>query len=258
MSERRLLLRVPLCAALLVSALFAQTAKRPLNHHDYAGWRTITSQRLSPDGKFLAYGLFPQEGDGEIVIRSLVTGSEQREPGGVRPAPVPAANAEEGPPPEARAVTIAFSADSRTAVFSTFPAKAAIDQARKDKKPAPKDGMVIVDLASGKKTRIDRVKRFSVPEKAAGLVAYWKEGPDAPATPAGRGAPPAADQQAGGRGGRGSAAATGPRPEFGSDLVLRNLSDGAERSFAGVVEFSLTDDGKQLVYAVSARDLAKN
>src|SRR3954468_9023299 len=120
----------------------------------FNGWRTISSQRLSPDGKFLAYGLCPQEGDGEIGIGSLVTGSEQREPGGVRAAAVPAANAEEGPPPEARTVTIAFSADSRTVVFSTFPPKAAIDQARKDKKPAPKDGMVIVDLGSGKMTRI--------------------------------------------------------------------------------------------------------
>ena len=84
--------------------------------------------------------------------------------------------------------------------------------------------------------------------------------PRRPATPAGRGAPPAADQQGGAAGAEDAAggAATGPRPEFGSDLVLRNLSDGAERTFADVVEFSLTDDGKQLVYAVSARDAAKN
>ena len=66
------------------------------------------------------------------------------------PRPRSAGECEEGPPPEARSVTIAFSADSRTVVFSTFPPKAAIDQARKDKKPAPKEGMVIVDLASGK------------------------------------------------------------------------------------------------------------
>src|SRR6476661_2426974 len=122
MSERRLSLRL-LSSALLVFTCFAQPAKRPLNHHDYDGWRAIVGQRLSPDGKFLAYGVFPQEGDGEIVIRNLVTGKEQHEPGGMRPAPVPAAAAEEGPPPEARGVTIAFSANSRTVVFSTFPPK---------------------------------------------------------------------------------------------------------------------------------------
>ena len=74
-----------------------------------------------------------------------------------------------------------FSADSKTLVFSTFPAKAEIDKAKKDKKPAPKDGMVIVDLASGKATRIERVKRFVLPEKASGVLVYQKEGPDAPA-----------------------------------------------------------------------------
>lgn len=260
MSASRQLLRFPLAATLAAAALLAQTGKRPLNHHDYDGWRVITSQRLSPNGKFLAYGLFPEDGDGEIVIRNLVTGKEQREPGGARPAPAPAAGEEEGPP-VARSATVAFSADSKTVVFSTFPTKAEVAQARKDRKPAPKDSMVIVDLASGQAVRVERVKRFAMPEKASGVLAYWKEGPDTPASGAGRGGEAGdADQQAG-RGGRGGAAAgggRGARPEFGSDLVLRNLADGAERTFADVAEFSLTDDGKQLVYAVSARDTAKN
>src|ERR1019366_5900516 len=141
-------------------------------------------------------------------------------------------------------------------------------KAKKDKKPAPKDGMVIVDLASGKTTRVERVKRFAMPEKASGLLVYLKEGPDAPA--GGAGNPPATppkgegDQQ-GGRGGRGGAAAgvagaggRGARPEFGSDMVVRNLADASERTVADVVEFTLTEDGKQVVYAVAARDSAKN
>ena len=171
-------------AALLIPVSFAQT-KRPLNHGDYDGWRSIVGQRLSNDGKFLVYGLFPQEGDGEVVIRNLVTGKEQREPAGVRPAPTPPTPGEEGPAVEVRGAILEFSTDSKTVVFSTFPAKADIDKARKDKKPAPKDGMVIVDLASGKATRIDRVKRFAMPQKAAGLLVYLKEGPDSPAGAAG-------------------------------------------------------------------------
>src|ERR1041385_2204807 len=133
MHVRRLSPRVPawlLTAALLISTSLAQT-KRPLNHHDYDGWRSIASQRLSNDGKFLAYGLFPQDGDGEVVIRNLVTGKEQHEPAGARPAPVPNATPEEGPAPEARGVTIQFSADSKTGVFSTFPAKADSDKGKR-------------------------------------------------------------------------------------------------------------------------------
>jgi dipeptidyl aminopeptidase/acylaminoacyl peptidase len=270
MFDQRRFLRVSawlLGAAVLVPVSLAQS-QRPLNHGDYDGWRSIVGQRLSNDGKFLVYGLFPQEGDGEVIIRNLVTGKEQREPAGQRPAPMPPAPDLEGPPPEARGAVLGFSADSKTVVFSTFPAKAESDKAKKDKKPAPKDGMVIVDLASGKTTRVERVKRFAMPEKASGLLVYLKEGPDAPA--GGAGNPPATppkgegDQQ-GGRGGRGGAAAgaagaggRGARPEFGTDLVVRNLADASERTVADVVEFTLTEDGKQVVYAVAARDSAKN
>ena len=38
-----------LTAAVLLPLSFAQTGKRPLNHNDYDGWRSISSQRrLSP------------------------------------------------------------------------------------------------------------------------------------------------------------------------------------------------------------------
>ncbi len=256
------MLRLPACILAAALLLSAQTAKRPLNHHDYDGWRAIVGQKLSADGKWLAYGLFPQEGDGEVVIRNLVTGKEQREPAGERPQAPPPTGEEEGPPAQARGAVIEFSADSRTVVFSTLPARADVEKAKREKKTAaqmPKDGMAIVDLASGKTVRIERVKRFAMPEKAAGWLAYWKEGPE-PA--AGRGTAGAGDgageDQRGGRGGAAGGGRMGPRPEFGSELVLRHLADGAERTFADVAEFSLTDDGKQLVYAVASHDAAKN
>src|SRR6266853_5092394 len=109
MLHRRLLT----ASFLLVSVAFAQT-KRPLNHNDFDGWRSIVGQKLSNDGKYLAYGVFPQEGDGEVVIRDLVTGKEQREPAGVRPAPTPPTPGEEGPAPEVRGAVLEFSADSKT------------------------------------------------------------------------------------------------------------------------------------------------
>src|SRR5664280_2392352 len=213
MFHPRPFLRAPAClfaAAALITVSYAQS-QRPLNHGDYDGWRSIVGQKLPSDGKFLVYGLFPQEGDGEVVIRNLVSGKEQREPAGVRPAPTPPTPDQEGPAPEARGAVLTFSADSKTVVFSTFPAKAESDKAKKDKKPAPKDGMVIVDLASGKAARVERVKRFAMPEKASGLLVYLKEGPDAPAGGVGT-SPAAAPKPEGDRqGGRGA------RPEFGTD-----------------------------------------
>ena len=83
-------LRILLAAALLLQAGFAQSStKRPVSHKDYDPWRSIVGQKISNDGKFLAYGLFPQDGDGEVVVRNLVTGKEQREPAGSRPTPTP-------------------------------------------------------------------------------------------------------------------------------------------------------------------------
>jgi len=254
-------------ASLLVSIAFTQPVKRPLNHKDYDGWRTIASQRLSADGEFLAYGVFPQEGDGEVIVRNLVTGRDSHFPAGARPQPTGAAIPEEGPAPEARGTTITFSADSKYVVFSTFPSKADTDKARKDRRTgdnAPKDGMVIVELATAKATTVERVRRFAMPEKASGFLAYQKEAPETPArgTPlGGNGLGDDADQQ--GRGGRGGGAAGGgrggaARTQFGTELVLRNLTDAAERTFSDVAEFHFTEDGKQLVYAVSARDTTKN
>ncbi|HKS39103.1 MAG TPA: hypothetical protein VJX74_00710, partial [Blastocatellia bacterium] len=67
-------------ALLLSTSVLAQQAaqKRALTHADYDSWRAIQGQQLSRDGKFIAYALVPQDGDGEIVARNLETGKEWR------------------------------------------------------------------------------------------------------------------------------------------------------------------------------------
>ena len=78
----------------------ALAAKRPLTHADYDTWNNISATTLSRDGHYLAYAVFPQQGDGQVILRDLKTGTERREPAGAQPPP-PAPDPESEIPPRA-------------------------------------------------------------------------------------------------------------------------------------------------------------
>ncbi|MFN7949536.1 MAG: prolyl oligopeptidase family serine peptidase [Blastocatellia bacterium] len=264
------------CALALVFSSFpartfaqqpAAAAKRALTHQDYDAWRSIQGQQLSRDGKWLAYALVPQDGDGEIIVRNLATGTEWKHGRGWRPpAPPPS-----GDDPAAMAAAFQamnritrpfFTADSRFVAFTIEPDKAAVLKARKEKKKPeemPKNALGLMDLSTGQVTRIEKVKSFQVPEDGAGFIAYLLEPKPEEKKPEEKADAPKQnddaeaddDQQRGGR-----AAGSAPRSrkkEYGSDLVLRNLTNGSERSFADVLEYTFSKDAKSLVYAVSSK-----
>jgi len=249
-----------LCVLALVfsSAAPAQqaAAKRPLTHNDYDGWRSIQAPQLTYDGKFLAYALVPQDGDGEIVVLNLATGAEWRHPRGSRQAPAAEEPGELTPPPQRGGFSggrnmLAFTADGRALVFQIAPTKAENEKARKERRrpeEMPRNGLGIMDLATAEVTRIERVRSFQVPEDGTGFIAYQLEPkpeerkPDSASTPS-----------PGQRPAPGARRATPRRPEYGSDLVLRNITDKSDRIFADVSEFTLTKDARQLVYAVASR-----
>lgn len=211
-----MLARVSALAVCLSFGAFVFGAKRPLTHEDYSSWKSIQSPALSRDGKWLAYGLFPQEGDGELVIRELATGKEHREPAGAQPAPG-SLDDEEDSAPRRPEIKIRFSGDSLFVAASVFPAQAAIDQAKREKKkPAelPKSGLVMVQLEGFAATRAANVKTFQLAEKGGPWIAYHSDVAGAAA-----------------------------------ELVLRNMEEGAETRIADVTEFQLAADGGVLVYA---------
>ncbi len=240
--------------------LAAAQPKRPLKHTDYDSWRSIQSQALSRDGKFLAYGLFPEDGDGELVVRSLATGKELREnAGSVPPAPD---NTDLETPGEqatgARGIRLAFTHDNRFLIAAAFAPKADTEKARKEhKRPdeMPRGSMIIVDLTAMSAVRVGDVESFQVPELGESFVAYLK-GPKA-----GGGAASTENNRDGfdrngsdqGRGRGGNAAGRGGSRKYGSDLALRDLRAGKERSFEDVTEYSMSKDGQALVYTVESR-----
>ncbi|RYF50617.1 MAG: hypothetical protein EOO39_44125, partial [Cytophagaceae bacterium] len=53
-----------LLCLLLSTSLFAQSQKKPLTAADYDRWQTVRSEKISNDGRWIAYQIDPQEGDG--------------------------------------------------------------------------------------------------------------------------------------------------------------------------------------------------
>ena len=276
--------RVFAAAALLCAAsVIAQPAKRPIAHSDFDAWRTIATPVLSRDGKWLAYSVQPQDGDGELVVREIATGKERRESVGLLPPPATTPN-EENPdaPPVPRAIRLVFSSDSQFVVATTYAPKTetvAARKARKKPEDMPKGGLLIFNLASADVVRVPNVKSVQVPTKGGAWVAYLKEevkpepakaddttakAPVAAATVApppqtsatSPSQPPAKDDadddQATAR--RAPAVTTpGAKKDYGTELVLRDLATGTERTFANVLETSFSRDGNTLLYTVSSK-----
>src|SRR5439155_308402 len=156
---RKGLFRVSIAIALVcrvgVVPSAQQAHKKPITHDVYDSWKSIQGTKISRDGTWVAYALVPQDGDGELVVRSLKTNAEYRAPRGRDPIITP---------------------DGRFVVFGKAPIKADVDKARKARRrpdDMPKSGVGIVDLASGQVTTIaEHVKSFRLPEEPVRFVAY--------------------------------------------------------------------------------------
>jgi dipeptidyl aminopeptidase/acylaminoacyl peptidase len=264
-------------------------AKKVLTFADTDGWRAAPQgMTLSRDGKYIAYNLLPGDGtgDGELVVRHVATGKEYRVPRGGRAA---GADGETPTPPPAVAGRFGgaglgggsprFSPDSTKLIFPSTPTRAEQEKAKSDKgmgADAPRAGLAIMDLATGAiSAKLPPARGFTVGGEGAGFLIYHKQpaGGDAKTdAPAGESVP-AAPQAIGKGGGKGGAKGgkglgkgaqptpgggnTAPAPRavrtYGADLVIRDLASGRERTIADVDEYSLTKDGKHLVYTVASR-----
>ena len=118
------------------------------------------------------------------------------------------------------------------------------------------NSVTIVNLASGDKVNIPKIRRFEFAGETAGWIALHRYGPDT------GGAAGAAQPAGGGRGGRGGGApnANAPRDTRprGTDLILRELKSGVEINIGNVSEFAFNKSGKSLAMLIDAADQAGN
>lgn len=147
-----------LIVLLLISqTLFAQQ-KRPLTHDDYDAWESLSSQKITKDGKWVGFQISPQEGDGRLEIFSFKNPEKRM----VIP----------------RGTAFDFSTDDNFAVGKIVPQKDSIHvlKLKKTKKDdLPADSLFIYDLEKTSLEKLARVKSFSTPEKSGSWIAILFE-----------------------------------------------------------------------------------
>ena len=143
----------PTLLLLVCSGLAWGQNTRPLDHNDIARWRKIENRQLSNNGEWVAYTLVTAtEGDAVTCLWNATTNATQhfdRASGG------------------------RFSADNQHLVFTIKPQLDTLKAQRRRKvkdEDLPKDTLAVLNLASGRLEKTDRVKNFVLPEKWNGLV----------------------------------------------------------------------------------------
>lgn len=140
--------------ALVLFSSVTLAQKKPLDHSVYDSWQQVGEKLVTDDGRYLAYGVNVQEGDGEMIVRSA-DGKYSRS--------IP------------RAYQAVFSGDSKYLVARIKPLFKDTREARIKKKPAadmPKDSLVIVYLGMDSIRKIPDIKSYKMPEEGGSWLAY--------------------------------------------------------------------------------------
>ncbi len=214
---------------------------------DMLAWKRIQSPSVSANGEWFAYRLAPAEGNAEVVVRNLKSGKELRFPIGDPGESIPAAAAP-GPaaaPIVAGSADPSISADSRWIAFHAYPTTEQAKRLKKDRKPIQTKA-VLVELATGKKTEFEKIRRFAFSGEDSTWIALQRYGPEVSTTPP----VPLPSAASGG--------APAPDRATGSDLLLYELATGNELNVGNVAEFSFNKKGNFLAYAIDAQDKAGN
>jgi dipeptidyl aminopeptidase/acylaminoacyl peptidase len=151
-------MRYLLFSGFIFCTLSGISQKKPLDHTVYDGWESIAERQLSNDGRWVAFTVTPQEGDGRLMVMKS---------DGTAAVEVP------------RGYSVKFSPDNRFAVFLIKPTftearQARIKKARPDN--MPKDSLGWVVLEKGEVKKVARVKNYKMPTEAT-WIAYQKEKP---------------------------------------------------------------------------------
>jgi dienelactone hydrolase len=218
-----------LAAGLLTPAFAKATAAQagpplaPPSPADFGQWERLTAAGerggLSPDGRWLAYGITRTNGDNELRVTSVAGGGTKTIAFGAQPA---------------------FSSDARWVAVSVGYSEAQQDKMRKDKKPVRRK-LTLVNLSSGEMSTVDAIESFAFsPDGTQLLMRHY------------------APERAGARGEPDPAAALDPEEAPGVTIVIRDLASGRDTTFGNVAEAAWQTKGRLLAITIAAEDRAGN
>ena len=198
------------CIALL-SITYSYGQKPALTIEDIDNWKSIQSTAVAPSGNWVSYQLQPNQGDPTLMIYNLGKSESLAFD---------------------RSQNAAFSADSRFIAFKSSPAIDSLKAKRRAKvkdKDLPKDTLAILQLTNGEVVKIPRLKKFIMPEKWEGWMAYQLlPAPKDTSLPD-------------------SIKVKPENKKNGSLLVIRNLRTGSQDSIPYVKDFIVAEESERFL-----------
>ena len=147
-----------ICTICFLPILNAQTEnKKPLTTNDFAAWKVLDNPIISADGKYSAFEINPQKGDGNLVVKAIDSKKEDI---------------------LARGYAASFSPESDFIVYKIKQPTDSIRSAKKKKlkkEQMPKDDAGILVFRRNQVYSFPNLKQFSIPKENARWVAFFTD-----------------------------------------------------------------------------------
>ncbi|TKJ32533.1 hypothetical protein CEE39_05260 [bacterium (candidate division B38) B3_B38] len=215
-----------MCALLLCLVIFLVSPavmaqqKKALTFQDVMKFKAIMEAVVSENGSWIAYTAQPDRGDGKVNIHSTTEEKVFTIKRGSKPV---------------------FSKHSHWVAVVIKPKAIELEKAKKEKH---KEGMALLETATGEVSHFEKVERFAFSDDSKWLAYHHFKEEEKPA----KEEKMQSSQQ--------PAASAEPKEdkkkkEIGSTLVLRHLASGQEISIPYVLSFAFDKSSRYLAYAIA-------
>ena len=232
---------------LLSVPLFAQSPKRSLNASDYDRWQSVRAEKISSDGRWIAYQVDLQDGDGRLeVVPGGLNNTQTRY---VFP----------------RGYMAQFTPDSKYLVMRLKAPVADTKKAKLKKRKTdelPKDSLLVLNVSTGKSTKLPNIKSFAFGKESGSWLAVLQQPKDEKEKSVARSGTQAQKDTLLPSVPISTTTVTtrrGPsKKPKGDDLVLLNMADGSRKTVRYVSNVVVSDNGQAVFYSKeSANDSLK-